>query len=87
MSYHWYRTFEYDDVLKNVIYLLISVFRLIFDQRVCFRVRKFLRLSIFRVVFLDFQRPCPSFLPQSFPTGERCVDDINLLALSQNWQY
>ena len=29
----------------------IGIFRLIFDQGVCFRVRKFLWLSIFRVVF------------------------------------
>ena len=46
---------------------LLVFFRLIFDQEVYFRVRKFYGLVFFRIVFLDFQRSSLSFLPRSTP--------------------
>ena len=62
-----YKNFEVSWVQLLWLYVYLVFFRLIFDQGVCFRVRKFVWLGIFRVVFKDFRRSSLSFLPQSTP--------------------
>ena len=80
LSYHGHRSFKYATLInsgfKNVLLIVAShgvvfvvFYRLIFDQGVCLRVRKFLWLSISLGSFLDFRRSSLSFLPQSTPLG------------------
>ena len=56
--------FEYASLINSG---LLVFFRLIFDQEVYCRVRKFYGLVFFRVVFYDFRRSSLSFLHRSTP--------------------
>ena len=66
LSFNGYKSFEYVSLIS---WGLLVFFRLISDQEVCFRLRKFLWLSTFLGSFWDFRRSSLSFLPQSIPQG------------------
>ena len=56
--------------------MFIGTFRLIFDQEIYFRVRKFYGVVFLRVVFQDFRRSSLSFLPRSAIISDSDHDSI-----------
>ena len=62
------RHFEYASLINSG---LLVFFKLIFDQEVYSRVRKFYGLVFFRIVFWDFRRSSLSFLTRSTPPSPR----------------
>ena len=60
------RYFEYASLINSG---LLVFFKLIFDQEVYFRVRKFYGLVFFRVVFLGFSAVIPLLFTPKYPPG------------------